>query len=75
MRHIKNLARAKADAPIIQIGIHTITDDNRDGEAWFTLGKSMLALPNHLCVIHIHRNGFQEDLLCDRANADQPLIA
>jgi len=38
-----------------------IKERNQVDQAWFTLGKSMLTLHNYLIVLHLHRNGCQED--------------
>lgn len=32
------------------------------GQAWFTLGRSMLAFPHHLLILHVLGDSFQEDL-------------
>lgn len=49
---VQNLAEVKVDnvhcSPFIDPSSHAVVEDCQTGQAWFTLGKSMLTIPDYL---------------------------
>lgn len=77
---VKSLAKVKVNdthcSSLIYKSSRFITDDNQVGEARFTLGKCMLAVPDCL-LLPVPRKVFQEDMDFHMgcSEADQPTVS
>lgn len=62
-----SLAKVKVISILCSLLIHQasnfIIEGYQAGQAWFSLHKSILMTPNHLLVLNIFENGFQNYLL------------
>ena len=68
---VKSLAKDKVNdmhcSSFIYRSSYCITEGNQVGEARFTLGKCMLAVPSHL-LLPVPRKVFQEDRITESQN-------
>lgn len=60
--HIESLSKVKVKDDYCSPLIHKpIMESVRAGQAWFSLGKSMLTVPSSPLLLHVPKNMFQED--------------
>lgn len=75
--HVKSLTRVKMNnthcCPLPHTASHFIVEGNQVGQAEFAFSKSILTIPNHLLVLHVCGNEFQENLL-HNIPADWPVV-
>ena len=80
---VESLSEVEADnihcSPLIYPASHAIVESYQIGQAWFSLGESILTTPDNLLFLHLLNDDLQNELFYhlfrDGGEAEQPVVS